>query len=543
MTVYAMLAIACGGGDTGPAKPVDNAPATLALSQTSALTLQSGATSTTAATVSTKDGRVLTGYAVVWTTSDPTIASVSGGTITGVKVGTATISATASTATASFSVIVTPGAPSALAIRTQATGAPVDSVFARQPAVEVRDVAGNVVTSSTTAVTAAIASGGGVLGGTASVVAVGGVATFTNLSITGSAGDRTLSFSSPGLAAVTSAPLTITPPPIPLLVADSSSITINAVTSANPANRAITITNGGGGNLSGVTIDSIGFDAGQPVGWLAASLTGTTTPFVLNVSVTSAALPIGSYHATIRVKAPGATNSPINLSVTLNVAQPTLTWGATNERVKMLDPGGSFSPALTALLNGQPAPLGTLTFVSRATSIATVDAAGKIVAVAQGQTWVVASLFGASDSVYVLVTRSAGTPVLRTDLTTYTARPGDLLVVNVILDPRSTQVGAATIVIGYEVENNMFQSVSAGVPTQTPMPVLAFASTGGVLRSSIASATALSTSPTMARLQLVVRPGAGLNGWITVTVLDMVDPTGADIALQVTSTRYPIFIR
>jgi hypothetical protein len=58
--------------------------------------------------------------------------------------------------------------------------------------------------SATDTVTAAIASGAGTLSGTVSVAAVGGVATFANLIVSG-AGLHTLSFTSPGYAAATSA--------------------------------------------------------------------------------------------------------------------------------------------------------------------------------------------------------------------------------------------------------------------------------------------------------------------------------------------------
>ena len=52
---------------------------------------------TTQANASTKDanGNVLTGRTIVWTTSDPAVASVDGvGTISALKAGTATVTAT-----------------------------------------------------------------------------------------------------------------------------------------------------------------------------------------------------------------------------------------------------------------------------------------------------------------------------------------------------------------------------------------------------------------------------------------------------------------
>src|SRR5205823_6045374 len=58
---------------------------------------------------------------------------------------------------------------------------------------------------------AAIATGGGTLGGTLTATTnASGAASFTDLSITGTAGDRTLSFSATGLTAATSGTITIT---------------------------------------------------------------------------------------------------------------------------------------------------------------------------------------------------------------------------------------------------------------------------------------------------------------------------------------------
>src|SRR5439155_1639743 len=74
-----------------------------------------------------------------------------------------------------------------------------------------RDASGNPASQAGVTVTAAIATGGGTLGGTLTATTNGsGVASFTNLAITGAAGDRTLSFSATGLTAATSGTITIT---------------------------------------------------------------------------------------------------------------------------------------------------------------------------------------------------------------------------------------------------------------------------------------------------------------------------------------------
>ncbi|HEX8212012.1 MAG TPA: invasin domain 3-containing protein [Longimicrobium sp.] len=101
---------------------------------------------------------------------------------------------------------VTAGAAAKLVLVTQ----PSDSVqsgaaFPRQPVVQLQDANGNPVAQAGVSVTAAIASGGGTLGGTATInTNASGTATFTDLSITGTVGDRTLSFSATGLTGATS---------------------------------------------------------------------------------------------------------------------------------------------------------------------------------------------------------------------------------------------------------------------------------------------------------------------------------------------------
>ena len=81
-----------------------------------------------------------------------------------------------------------------------------------QPVIQVRDAVGGLVAGNTSIVTATLTGSGGTLSGTTSVAAVNGIATFTNLVVTG-AGTYTLTFSSSALSPVTSSPFTITPPP------------------------------------------------------------------------------------------------------------------------------------------------------------------------------------------------------------------------------------------------------------------------------------------------------------------------------------------
>ena len=128
-------------------------------------------------------------------------ATFPGLSITGLM-GSYTLQFTGASLTGASSTPVTlsAGASAKLAITTQPPATAQSGIAMAGTVVQVQDVSGNLVSSSTATVTAVIASGGGTLSGTPSTAAVAGVATFTNLILTGTVGSRTLSF--------TSAPLT-----------------------------------------------------------------------------------------------------------------------------------------------------------------------------------------------------------------------------------------------------------------------------------------------------------------------------------------------
>jgi hypothetical protein len=86
----------------------------------------------------------------------------------------------------------------------------------------------------------------------------------------------------------------------------------------NPAAQTITITNTGGGTLSGLGA-TVQYTSGQG-GWLTASVSPTTAPATLTLQATTGSLTAGTYSARVLVTAPGATNSPAEVTVTFTVA-------------------------------------------------------------------------------------------------------------------------------------------------------------------------------------------------------------------------------
>jgi hypothetical protein len=112
----------------------------------------------------------------------------------------------------SQTITLSAGVASQLSITTEPSStAQSGFAFVQQPVIQLRDASGNDVGEAGVVVTAAIASGGGTLGGqTTATTDASGVATFTNVSITGAPGDRTLEFTATGLTPATSSTITIT---------------------------------------------------------------------------------------------------------------------------------------------------------------------------------------------------------------------------------------------------------------------------------------------------------------------------------------------
>ncbi len=99
-----------------------------------------------------------------------------------------------------------------LAFGLQPAGAVAGSAMSPPPVVELLDVTGNVATKLTDSVTLTIGANpaGGTLSGATTVVAVGGLATFSNVSIDRAGAGYTLIATSGGLTPVTSQAFDVT---------------------------------------------------------------------------------------------------------------------------------------------------------------------------------------------------------------------------------------------------------------------------------------------------------------------------------------------
>ena len=177
-------------------------------------TIPAGTTVQLSAELKDDQGNVLTGRAVLWTTTDAVRTSVSNtGLVTGLAPGgPATILATSEGRSGAAAVTVTPGAAAKLAFRTQPSNTVAGVAIAPAVEVEVQDAAGNRVEGATTSVTVVLGTnpGDGTLGGTRTVDAVDGVATFSTLTVNRSGEGYALTAAATGLTGATSAPFSIT---------------------------------------------------------------------------------------------------------------------------------------------------------------------------------------------------------------------------------------------------------------------------------------------------------------------------------------------
>jgi len=301
------------------------------------------------------------------------------------------------------------------------------------------------------------------------------------------------------------------------------------------------VTNAGSGVVSGLTA-AITYAAGEPSGWLSATLTGATAPTTLTYTAATTNIPAATYHATVSISSTSATNSPRNYPIVLVVALP-MTYGTPATKINQIDIGGTVSPAIA----GADA---TSAFVVRSPGVATVDATGKITGAAPGDTWVVATQGGvANDSVFVIVPGSSTSPILRADISQAALIVCEIVTFNVILDTRSpTKLAAVTGVLSWS--NDFFEGVLSfvdAVTTGSPMPpTLAIDTQLGTVRFSAALVAGVAGPVQLIRVRLRAKTNStGVKaGFIYLNASEVVASDLTNLLPQTTSqVRYPVIIK
>jgi hypothetical protein len=206
--VSAALLAGCAGDTVGPGAPV----ASVTVS-TPPQPVAAGDSLQLVATPKDSVGRPLVNKQIVWSSSDTTVALVRAtGWVTGRHVGAAVITATSEQQSGTASVTVVAGPPVGLAFTAQPSTVTAGAPLTPPIVVTARDIAGNTATGFSGAVTISFATnpGGAILSGTTTVGAVGGIVTYSDLTINRSGTGYTLKATSGSLSTATSAALTIT---------------------------------------------------------------------------------------------------------------------------------------------------------------------------------------------------------------------------------------------------------------------------------------------------------------------------------------------
>lgn len=113
--------------------------------------------------------------------------------------------------------------------------------------------------------------------------------------------------------------------PSPAIYMDPGSVTFTGEAGgSNPAAKSVRVLNTGGGSLSGLTASTT-YPAGQPQGWLTATLSQGAAPATLMLAPSMNGLTDGTYTATVQLSANGARNAPQMLEVSLAVAKVVVT--------------------------------------------------------------------------------------------------------------------------------------------------------------------------------------------------------------------------
>ena len=256
-------------------------------------------------------------------TNDSGVATFSGLAFTGTAANiTLSFTSRALTPALSGPIAIAAGGATQLVIATQASpSAQAGAAFAAEPVLQIADVSGNPVARAGVTVLAVIASGGGTLSGVTSVKTnERGVASFTNLAITGTVGVRTLRFQSGSLSSIVSAAINIT-------IGSRSQLTFttapasSAKSGASLATQPVIQLRDAGGNA--VLTQGVVVSATITTG--SGALTHASATSVMNGSVTFSGLTItgtpGSY--VLNFSAPGY--SPLSsTAIVLSGAADTL---------------------------------------------------------------------------------------------------------------------------------------------------------------------------------------------------------------------------
>ena len=295
----------------------------------------------------------------------------------------------------------------------------------------------------------------------------------------------------------------------PLVALSSANQTFTAPEGgANPAAQTVEVTNGGDGTLDGLTA-AVTYTAGQPTGWLNASLSAPAAPSTLTLRATTGSLTAGTYTASVAVTSPAAGNSPQPVAVTFTVAPATAgpLIALASSTINFTGAQGGADPAdqTVAVTNGGG---GTLNGLAASVSYATGQPTG----------WLDASL-----------NRNRAPATLTLAATTGSLTPGTY---------------TATVAVTSGVASNSPQNVAVTFVVAPPPPTIVLSSTtltftaaeAGTDPAAQTVAVTSGTAGALSGLAATVAYAAGQpTGWLTATLSQPTAPSTLTVTPDVGS--------
>jgi hypothetical protein len=403
-----------------------------------------------------------------------------------------------------------------------------------QPAVAVQTASGGIATNAANAVTASL-TGPGSLGGTTTVSAVNGVATFTNLRVSGS-GSFTLTFAASGLTPATSAAFTIAPLPATHLAVVAQPTGSNSG-SPLPVQPAIALLDDNGSPaIAATTPVSVSISLGT------GTLTGTTTVTPVNGVATFTNLVLsGSGQHVLRFTAGGLLPATTGAFVVLG---PPVALTFETRRV-LVNAGGTYATAPVLRDASGDVLSSAPNFVSRDAAVVTVDSRGVLTSVAKGQAVVRASVPGnalIADSMLVIVPAVAGT-ALYTSLNGFTLPPDSVVTVAIYMDTRSSgkRIASGQIDVRFTPGQLAYLSIT---PDATVAPTVNDGSaSSGVVRLSFANPAGFDGVTPIARITFRSAAQAGSTGSVQLVASELSASDFTDLLSSVVQVTQAIVLR
>lgn len=448
------------------------------------LTIDPGATLGLTATVKDAAGNVLPNRPVTWTSSAPTVATVSSaGVISGVAQGSTTISATHDGKTGTAVVTVNASTPSPAQTVTVTLGSPTLDVSQTTVATaQVRDASGTLITGRPIAFASS----------NALVATVNGNGLVTAVS----AGTVSISATIDGKTGY--AGLTVTPPqnlPVARVVLSAPTTSLRVTAST----------------LVGVKLYDVNNRelTGRPLAWSSSNATRLT------ISTDGRATGVSSGAATVSATSEGKTGALGFTVFTGEAPAPAPVFAvALTPNASSLNPGQTtqvnavLTDSIGGVLSGR-----TITWSSSNTAVATVSQSGLVSAIAAGNAQISANSEGKTGSTTITV---VSVPVTATTVT-------------VSLGSTSLQAGQTTQASAVQRDQN---------GNQVGEPVFIWSSSNTAVAT--VSSSGLVTAVGIGSATITALAGSGASGNATVTVTAAVPQTVATVSVSISPSSITV---